>query len=175
MKNLLFFLSTLCVCFFEVVAQDSSGSLGDVKYSILDPDHFLEINGRGWVLMMGQSIQGSDLNLLSGISILPDSRGNFIRSMNLGRAEHGDPNITRQVGSFQSDTLKRHSHFKYWLAVKGEVSGNSVKGFYSQNHQAVGNELINESDRKNYHFDTGGVETRPKNIALYTYIKINRN
>ena len=47
------FLTTLfflhCVC----LAQGDIGELGDIKYSILEPDNFQRIHGQGWVVMEG--------------------------------------------------------------------------------------------------------------------------
>lgn len=145
------------------VLSFGQSTIGDVKYSILDPDSFNEHNGSGWVIMMGQDISGSDLALATGINTLPDGRGVFIRSMNLGRTEGGDPEGDRPVGDSQQDDLKSHKHkisdYKSHVKVHdshiGPWDGSSF-GEYEEETTSV-----------------GGKETRPKNIILYTYIKIN--
>lgn len=154
-------LITLIVLFLPLASIGQS-MIGDVKYSIMDPTQFEDQHGPDWVLMMGQDISGSDLSIATGINTLPDARGVFIRSMNLGRAEGGDPDGNRRVGSSQSDELRSHQHkisdYKI-ITVQGRLIGDydgSSAGEYEEKTTRV-----------------GGPETRPKNIVLYTYIKIN--
>lgn len=61
------------------------GGIGDVKWSLLDEAQFQQINGPFWVLSRGQSIAGSQLSTLTGISVLPDTRSVFIRSLDADR------------------------------------------------------------------------------------------
>jgi hypothetical protein len=152
----------------------SVGAIGDVKYSVLPPDKFKEENGNGWVLMDNNiPLQGSNLNTKHGITSLPDARGVFIRSLNLNRNdEKADPfskenNRHRLVGEFQNDQIKLHKHemsisagaYRGWAGGWGGVGGT--------------NPILAPGEDKLYAKELGGEETRPKNIALYTYIKIN--
>jgi len=149
------------------------GAIGDVKYSVLPPYKFREENGKGWVLMDNNiPLQGSNLNTKHGITSLPDARGLFIRSLNLKRNDDkADPyskennNTERQMGDFQTDAFKLHRH-----SIAGkllEASGGI--GFYG-----YGFESNSRQSTRNYSTtEDGGNESRPKNIALYTYIKIN--
>jgi len=145
----------------------SEGAIGDVKYSILAPEKFREENGNGWVLMDDKvPVIGSALNKKHGITEVPDVRGLFIRSLNLTRNDKKndqfskEKNRQRLVGEYQSDTLKSHNH-RYKSSQGHQVS---AKGSWSQFAWDPA-DYVSE----NY----GGLETRPKNIALYTYIKIN--
>lgn len=161
MKPILFILFLLATV--AATAQTNVGSLGDVKYSILDPDKFIEKNGNGWVLMMGQNIEGSDLHSFTGMNKLPDVRGNFIRSMNLNREINGDPDLNRLVGSYQNDTIKSHRHNIHDYKSNVQINDSKVGPW-------DGSSFREEEEETTYF---GGQETRPKNIALYTYIKIN--
>ncbi|MDR6461599.1 hypothetical protein [Chryseobacterium sediminis] len=152
---------------FNQAEKRSVGAIGDVKYSILPPEKFKEENGDGWVLMDNQvPIVSSALNKKHGITEIPDVRGLFIRSLNLTRSDNKadcfflEKKKQRLVGEYQSDTIKSHNH-KYKAAKGNDVS---AKGSWSQ-FAWDPKEYVSE----NY----GGLETRPKNIALYTYIKIN--
>ncbi|MEN2398371.1 hypothetical protein GKZ90_0001165 [Flavobacterium sp. MC2016-06] len=144
------------------------GAIGDVKYSVLSPDKFKEENGSGWVLMDDKiPLQNCDLNTKHGISLLPDARGLFIRGLNLKRNdEKADPylrenNIERLVGDYQTDMLKEHTH-NYTSGKFNQVSGKGSASQFAWDPQEYTSK------------PTGGVETRPKNIALYIYVKINQ-
>jgi hypothetical protein len=159
--------SILTIISFSRNEIKSVGAIGDVKYSVLAPEKFREENGNGWVLMDDKvPVIGSDLNKKHGITEIPDVRGLFIRSLNLTRSDKktdqffNENKRQRLVGEYQSDTLKSHNH-KYKSSSTKPVSG---KGSWSQFAWDPA-EYISD----NY----GGLETRPKNIALYTYIKIN--
>ena len=125
--------------------------------------------------MQGQDISGSDLSIISGIVRLPDARGVFIRSMNLGRESgSGDPEGNREVGDFQADAFQGHKHFNQRIGVyKGEESPNNPHQRYVINPHPA-----NES-AGNYNAGYGkpriSNETRPRDIVLYTYIKISNN
>ena len=143
-----------------------ASSIGDVKYSVLDPDQFARQNGPGWVLMKGQDIQDSDLFKLTGRKTLPDARGIFIRGMNLGRAQtEGDADGNRDVGIYQFDSFKHHSHVYLY--------GNDHGRRHTYMPEGQGDAQPVDSARRDSE-EAGDKETRPRNIALYTYIKVNR-
>ncbi len=159
-------------------AQDTYSNIGDVKISILPPDVFNQTQEGNWVVMDGKYLSedtnlykimdsNSKIDLLptrNGKTIIPDLRGKFIRSMNIN-GEGNDPEKNRTVGSYQADRIIQHQHTGYFPVNSG----------YSFEHHQVNSRLKGQSNTKS----TGGVtgaksttETRPKNIALYTYIKI---
>ncbi|MEL6391031.1 MAG: hypothetical protein AAFQ02_12810 [Bacteroidota bacterium] len=144
-----------------------TGAVGDVKYSILDPVGFQGENGDCWVLMDGRDITGSRLSILTVQNIIPDTRGVFLRSydtrtqieggaMDPDRVNNNDP-----VGSFQDQSIQSHHHFVPASAPSDDGTGNITNGSGSE---SGGGQNSNA---------TGGDETRPKNIAFYTYIRIN--
>lgn len=85
---------------------------------------------------------------------LPDLRGVFIRGWDDGRGF--DP--SRAFASYQADELKAHSHN---IRASGGSSG-------PQNAISID---ANNGVRSGYIYDTGGPETRPKNVALLPCIK----
>ncbi|MFC1476690.1 hypothetical protein ACFL5S_01860, partial [Fibrobacterota bacterium] len=127
------------------------------KKSFADPDK--------WVLADGREVStDSKYYMSTNESRIPDLRGMFLRGMNVnGKGE--DPQQNRKVGSEQQDTFQSHQH-KY--NTYGKTTGNWRGNKSSQYHLA-------------YHIENsvgfvgaeGTTETRPKNVAVYFYIKIN--
>lgn len=162
-----------------------NGAVGDVKYSILAPAEFIRANGSGWILMDGATSQQSKeifensiLHDSLGIQILPDGRGMFIRGMNENRdPTTGDADGNRNAGSEQRDGLKKHQH--QVKNIHGEVSpgGGYAVSILNKNDPnfRVASQDATESDI----YDVANQvvsqsnETRPRNIALYMYIKVN--
>lgn len=144
---------------------ENNGVIGDVKYSILEPNTFYKVNGKGWVLMDGRSIDSSALFNL-GQTRIPDARGLFIRAMDMGRDtvdNKGDPEwSSRDVITPQMDDFRKHNHHINIVLSHGNWA-------YGGNNWAT---QTNTDPKTADSFNEGGKETRPKNIALYIYIKI---
>ena len=173
--------------------------LGSIKASILPETAFQKLMGDGWVLMDGRCIawkcckeeqnnnlkpkceealkgQNSDLYSLIDLHLgssekatlseeiilsnrITDLRGKFLRMNNNGASgEKFDQKNDRKIGSYQKDALKSHSH-EY--DAHNNLGANGVKS----NAQL-------ESKRKSTSV-FGDKETRPKNISVNYYIKIN--
>jgi len=158
---------TLYIMAFKPAAPTDSGNIGDVKYSVLEPAKFMDQNP-GWVLLDGGAsqqsrdlFQKSALHLQLKFPALPDARGVFIRAMNLGRGSaDGDPEGDAAVGRYQGDQLKLHSH-GISIAVTNDEKGTQVRGGVEDRNLSAGQTA-----------SVGGNETRPRNIALYVYVKI---
>jgi hypothetical protein len=164
-------------CFVGVIAAgqgtDEVPDLGDVRYSVLDETHFRAIHGSGWVLMDGRSINGTVLCEAQGLCVLPDSRGVFIRGMNLSRSgSTGDPDGDRPLGVYQRDTLASHRH----RVAGSDWSDQNTDGLSSKDANVIAGRWnfpeFRYFDNKGLIENTGGNETRPRNIALYTYIRV---
>lgn len=117
-----------------------------------------------WILADGRTIpKTSRYAAISGKSNVPDLRGMFLRGLNAERSDgYQDPDgNARSAGDLQSDELKHHSH----TYINAGVWGRSWKG--------------EDGDPKTAYMaqgntgEFGGKETRPKNIAVYFYIRIN--
>jgi hypothetical protein len=117
---------------------------------------------------------------------VPDLRGKFLRGLNQMYSPgepmpfdfllNGDPDgAARKVGDYQRDLLLAHNH-----PASGHING-SVSGSNGTHDVDSGNDKFNSDPAFGDHNvivtvgnnATGGQETRPKNIAVYYYIKIN--
>lgn len=151
-----------------------TGAVGDVKYSVLPPEKFRSVNGPNWYLLDDQVplVNSKLASLEFGITALPDARGMFIRGLNDNRSDaYADPfsqennNRMRKITDIQSDDFKRHNHPINGRFMEAE-GGRGFNGYGLNSNSAVGYQTYSTSEN-------GGNETRPKNIALYVYIKIN--
>lgn len=86
---------------------------------------------------------------------LPDLRGEFIRGADLGRGV----DVARLFGSWQPDELRSHGHEGVPLNIHDVDRG-------------VGGSSLFSLDNVGTTAPTGGVETRPRNIALLSCIKV---
>lgn len=87
--------------------NSNGGGLGDIKYSILPPQQFKKLNGNGWQVLDGRSIDGAELHkflvaermntILKNGNTLPDARNQFIRIVG----------GSRKVGTLQDDTTRK--------------------------------------------------------------------
>lgn len=156
-----------------------TGILGDVKYSTLNPEKFIQLHGKSWVLMDGRNINNTDLFKLTQMSMLPDARGVFLRSMNVNRdSNEGDSDGDRPLGSYQPDEFKAHKHdvidnghnhgLKYTLNQGTNVGASGAEATTLGAGYINGHANIAESTK-------GGRETRPRNISLYVYVKVNND
>lgn len=120
----------------------------------------------------GRSIAGSALGN-TGITNAPDLRGKFMRGMNL-MYNHGefppldnskaDPDNNRRVGSYQEDRVGKHTH-----AIQTNDDGTHPDGTY----KITGYSKHNGPSVSTAENDNNQNETRPKNVSVYYYIKIN--
>lgn len=146
-------------------------AVGDPAPSVFDP-------GKSkWVLADGRDIRISQYGKLSGNAEAPDLRGMFLRGLNEGRKDGKQDLDMRKPGDYQEDALRQHSHK---TTVTGEPTGyreqaETPSGIGYTRHPAGRNapyEKVSVSVS-----DVVGAnamaETRPRNTAVYFYIKIN--
>ncbi len=162
------------------------GKVGDVKYSVLDNTKFKKLNGEEWVEMDGRTLEEKDYlaNEEPLMKKLPDARGVFIRGMDLGReAKTGDGDVdgNRGIGLPQSDTFQGHWHTLMGWFNDTPPGGGTSAIVLSRKREVDWDKLIlpNNQARSPRTDNENGTpriskETRPRNIALYTYIKINK-
>ena len=134
-------------------------TVGDIKHSLLSLVKFQELMGDCWVKMEGQEVSSSDYSSIMGKTHLPDARGRFARTIG-GNAP--------ALGETQEDDNKEHSH-----GVKS-LSGNYAHsgGSYDHNY-TVGNYALAHYVAVREAVSSGGVEARPKNYGVNTFVKIN--
>lgn len=84
---------------------------------------------------------------------LPDLRGEFVRGLDDGRGV----DAARAIGSAQADEIKAHSH----------PSGDSVQ----MSGSFAAGQAMAHANASSSTGNTGGAETRPRNIAMLACIK----
>ncbi len=160
---------------------------GSVIASVLDYAHLIKITNdpevidpkkSGWIPADGRSIAGSQLSTLSGMQNAPDLRGRFLRGLNTiynvgqpplnsSTADVDDPASNRKAGDYQGDVFTQHTH------ACSHFNGGVITDMSNDQDQrrcSYGNMIPATTDPASV---GGGSETRPKNIAVYYYIKIN--
>lgn len=152
--------------------------VGDVVYSTLTEAQFQALRDTTWVLMDGRDVTGSDYDTiaLSGLGgTIPDARGQFLRAKNNGRSDgNQDPDGERGLGAFQNHAMDSHGHdTRYNTATPGAAGGPHVAAI-------SGGGQPNATWASNYDFvsqtlrgTNSSTETRPRNIAVNIFIKIN--
>ena len=145
---------------------NDGGFIGDVKYSLLEPGIFLAEHP-GWQLLQGQELEVSIPLASLGVKKLPDARGLFIRGMNMGRADQfADPDgETRNITDPQTDGIAAHSHTIERIFSIGEAATGWGGGPNNMVHSTYGATRQTQN--------SGIAETRPKNIAVYIYVKVS--
>lgn len=147
-----------------------------------------------WAPADGRSVPLSKFVTATSRPDVPDLRGVFLRGLNFFssdqpyavKPEQADPD-SRTLGSFQQEAFKKHNH--------GGRTGNDSpdhsherNGYpfkvdygndnYTQNQDTPKNGYGRQTDGANTRHQhpidfEGGNETRPKNVAIYYYIRIN--
>jgi len=151
----------------------NTGVVGDIKYSILNPEQFAMVNGKGWVLLDGKKLDAqSDLYKLlheTGYSnVIPDNKlpngdGVFIRGVDTNDEDnYGDTEKNRVVGNYQEDLVGPHNH----------NIGRSKLGDYEPPNDVYILQQNSTDYQSTAKMNTS--ETRPRNVCLYIYIKINQ-
>jgi hypothetical protein len=132
----------------------------------------------------GRTINGSKLANLTDRNQVPDLRGQFIRGLNSFHLEgqpelnplKSDPDgLNRKVGDYQPDGIIAHNH-----PAHGRING-SLSGSNNSHDVEEGGDKFNSDPNLADHDvqvtvnnnEGGLVETRPKNVSVNFYIKIN--
>ncbi|WP_275386284.1 phage tail protein [Xenorhabdus bovienii] len=123
----------------------------------------LEIPPTGWLKCNGSTFlagQYPELEKVYPSLILPDLRGEFIRGWSDGR----DVDVGRTLLSSQNDLLKAHDHF--FSQTWGATGFDKTSGAYPVGADVGGSVTNMRTIPTN---SSGGIETRPRNIA-FNYI-----
>lgn len=167
-----------------------SGAVGDIKYSILNPTQFATVNGDCWVPMDGRALaSNSQLRQVTGMTSLPDVSGLFLRSQEFAGGGNNDPGRTSStaIATLQTDDVKPHDHtmaeaglHKHSFASKEPYSvpfyfvttsfGVLVTAYSNADNTS---ETANAGAHTHTINNNSGTETRPKNLNVWTYIRIN--
>lgn len=162
--------------------------VGTIIASVLPHEAFL--SSSVWVPADGRDISGSALQTLTGRSVAPDLRGVFLRGLNQFDSNQLSVEPTRadpdrkpgdRAGSFQPDALAAHIHYTFADESVTKVGGPSIDAVTSPGYRFNLNGAHDyrmaasgmEPTRGRTSPSGGSSETRPKNVAVYYYIKIN--
>lgn len=151
--------------------------VGTIIASYLDVEHFYlatKNNERSpggtwtaakskWCPADGRVVPGSLFLEIASQDRVPDLRGMFLRGLNVMEPvpqvslspDRSDPE-NRAVGSYQADEIKTHRH--------GYREPDGGGGSVQRGGMGLEPKITDP---------TGGSETRPKNVAVYYYIRIN--
>ncbi|HWM92474.1 MAG TPA: hypothetical protein VN493_17040 [Thermoanaerobaculia bacterium] len=141
--------------------------VGSVVASMLDYNEFREIAGSGWFPADGRTVStSSKYAVITGRTALPDLRGMFLRGLNefetgKRRVDGSEDPDLRKVGDYQQDNFRAHNHSYDLHWVGGNGSGIQSGGSYPR-----------QSDSRQTS-SSGDKETRPRNVALFYYVKVN--
>ncbi len=168
----------------EITQLLATVPIGTVIPSMVDPEALYKIQGLSpgfdsksslWAPADGRDVPGSTYAENFSINV-PDLRGMFLRGLNnidpsVSSRKDGkeDPAAERMVGSYQSDMIARHGHSLSLntSTVLPEINPGSENFHASQNLGAKIEIKTNSGG------SWSGPETRPKNVAVYYYIRIN--
>ncbi|HNY30312.1 MAG TPA: hypothetical protein PKO15_05440 [Fibrobacteria bacterium] len=149
--------------------------VGSVMGSMVTPsaDGSLPGSNGAWILAAGQDPVG-------GVNI-PDLRGVFLRGIDYivtGRKETGrDSTAARKPGVFQGDAIQDHAHLNgatddLAAAFPRGASAFSGTTLHIQNENAETSSYEGRTSNVIASSARATTETRPKNVAVYWYIKV---
>jgi hypothetical protein len=139
-------------------SEKDQGKVGDIIHSMLTEEQFILENGGGWILADGRDVTGSKYATVTGNTTVPDMRGQFLRGKNNGRLD-GEENPDGDLDTHNTSLMPSD-----WdEAPNGSLAeeGNEITGRISL--------AIAATDPTNRR---SAVRTRPRNIAVNIFIKI---
>ena len=187
---------------FAASRVSCSGGVGDVKYSILSPTQFAEVNGDCWVPLDGSDMSGSQLAGIMNQTTLPDMSGLFIRAPEYNEGNDPDRTTSTAIATLQEDALQQHNHE---IDLVTNIAGSHTHGFTDNdsaytgpsgtgtstnaslygpasdsdttspagNHSHTVKGWSEGADLESGTVKTNANETRSKNMNFYIYIRIN--
>lgn len=152
-----------------VASSGIGGIIGEIKQSILTEGQMNVITS-DWVLADGRSVVGSSYSTLTGNNTIPDLRGQFLRGLDPSGTVDPDGG-SRTLGETQLDSYKSHKHgsgtFNNYATVNGSFSSTQgTIGLHAGTQSSTNQVATTDAD-------AGDVETRPKNVSVNYFIKIN--
>lgn len=150
--------------------------VGTVVASLLSPMEFSQSVGDPpqfdpkrslWTLADGKEAPGTRYSDITRRQVVPDLRGLFLRGLNAGRQDYerlGDPDNNRTPGDSQPDDFKSHGHdLPYTVQIYQGPGGQ-----FSSSSGGPDNNVSRPATTS-----VGGSETRPRNAAVYYYLRVN--
>jgi len=159
----------------DITATNKELPVGTIIMSLVNFDVFCQVSGdissinwdakiSKWAPADGREVENSKYQKATGKKTLPDLRGVFLRGLNdfdsrsqtTVNSEQADPENSRRPGSFQVQSTQITS-----------ISKTDLDCFWGGVLRRDGLALGSSKPVDNTS------ETRPKNVAVYYYIKIN--
>ena len=137
--------------------------IGDYQWSHLTEIQFNDEKLGTWFLCDGRSAEGTAFEEKTGADKVPDMKTNgaFLRQAS----------GTRVMGTYEADQMQGHHHSTNGGTVSGKVTNGGSNRYTAEPvPTAVASTPI--SDGTNGTPRTGN-ETRPKNVALNLFVKVN--
>lgn len=162
--------------------------VGTIVQSMLSLSQFQSLYGTGWVLADGSSVSGSMYHAVTNNATVPDARGLFLRAAGTRGTQIGGVTYTGgNAGDANGDTMQGHKHNVndpgHTHAAPGAQSSASTGGFLrgsvpefvnaSTDARTTGISVQNPSTDGSSGNPRTGAETRPANLAVNVFIKIN--
>lgn len=152
--------------------EDDNAKVGDVVMSMLDEATFQTQRSAKWVLMDGRAVTGSDYEAVTGNTNIPDGRGRFPRMKDNGA---GVAPTEEALGALQSDSFASHnhgggSHTHNYFRPNANRAGNPSG---TRRVEETGGTSATTGPSTTVVQTQGGAETRPVNVTLNFFIKIN--
>lgn len=143
--------------------------IGSIQKSILSVLKFQELHGNCWREMNGGNIASTDLSSLKSITTLPNADSRFLRNKGVNSAT---------VGSLQDDSLGSHRH---WISNgpfddgngSGSNGNSQVSGLMADAGAYSDSDPMYNYGR--YILPAGSSETRPVNVTVNMFIKVNHD
>ncbi|HTG33575.1 MAG TPA: hypothetical protein VLB76_11670 [Thermoanaerobaculia bacterium] len=163
----------------EALSRSLSAPVGSIFTSTFTPAEFAQAAGdptifdpakSKWALADGSQVVGSRYHVLSNGKSLSDLRGLFLRGMNHGRTDKWrDPEDNREAGKPQPDQFQTHGHKQAKYAERARYKGgDDLYGYPALDFGPVEPTALSPDAEVRH-----GSETRPANVAVFYYIRIN--
>jgi len=150
------------------VADSKVAQIGDIVHSMLTEAQFQAERDGTWVLADGRSVTGDGYETITGNTNIPDLRGKFLRGKNNGTSTtEGNTSGEVNLGTPQTDAFQGHQH-RFDSQPFADASGGGAGNFGNIPKDTFGivSDGVNGTPRTSS-------ETRPKNVTVNYFIKIN--
>ncbi len=149
----------------------NTNKVGDVIQSMLTEAQFQLYKDDTWILMDGRDVSGSDYAILLSSTTIPDARGQFLRAKNNGRSDGQENPTDGALGDAQTDSMQGHGHHI------PSCSSQDGQGRVTAGASSTGSQSVDDASYATEYNSQGtprtDTETRPKNITVNFFIKIN--
>jgi hypothetical protein len=144
--------------------------VGAIVSSMFTLAQFQAQNGLGWVLANGANVSGSSYAAITLSSTIPDLRGMALRGKNNGRVDgNQNPDGDSALGTYQADQFGTHQH----VTNSDGVTDTNIAGYSYVANNGPNDLSGNSGISHGFTANSGGNESRMKNITVNHFIRIN--